>query len=866
MSVFTFDPDPPRVSSPWLPSEGPTKSHSEKQGDKQGDKQSSTPDSPVHSLLSEYGVSKLPPEPQEGPTEYKLHLLLRLRRAYKYISTAQGIAGSQHVKYVEIKGFKPRSVAVSTSGQSRIDRCQQLTTQLLWRLRQSSPYHASASYMDFTVPPLPDDATLINLEPKIGKLAPGLEESRGALYEIGVSDDGVLVGITKDEMDQSIATLRWMAASLGCAVEILRMVLVGDCEWIDDNDVNLIQKEGLFVAEVLVKPHLTTKKVEDSVSPSKALGEGNQSGHSAQVSQSGANQLRVTLTGATTSGKSTLLGTLSTGTLDDGHGKSRLNSLKHRHELASGMTSTVTQELIGYRDNSIINYANPNIESWIGIHDFTERGRLVLMSDSAGHPRYRRTTMRGIVGWAPHWTILCMAADHNASPTSGGTSLFTGIEVAAEDLAKAHLDLCLKLELPLVIIITKSDLLDKVLLRRLLTPIWTAVKSVGRTPQLLQSKDKSPENLREVSKADNDAIRRLLVDMGADTSFQRIVPVVLTSSVSGDGIGLVHSLLQSLPLPSAPTAHDFVGMALNPEQPTSLFHVEDKFSLPASYASVSTENQSDLGTVVSGYLRFGTLSVGNKLVVGPFPSEEDDQRGLTPDDRPSPGNYSLSISHPSSSELNRIALRNAVSASAIKGEWHSATVVSIRNLRLPVQTLQGGQAGTIGLVFNLPKDKTSDGALERPPSSLPKLRKGMVLAIPSKHMLNEGLQLQAASGLTAFFDDPNITSLAVGTGVTFYVASVRAQARILRVSSGKTYHGNETVVAEEEDVFAFNEQLEGDALSPQTSQKTGFEVRFELLYSREWIELGSRLVILEGASKDGSVLDGFIGRVVEIVD
>ena len=70
----------------------------------------------------------------------------------------------------------------------------------------------------------------------------------------------------------------------------------------------------------------------------------------AQLPSPETEQLRVTLTGPTMSGKSTLLGTLTTSTLDNGRGKSRLSMLKHRHEITSGITSSVTQELLGYRD------------------------------------------------------------------------------------------------------------------------------------------------------------------------------------------------------------------------------------------------------------------------------------------------------------------------------------------------------------------------------------------------------------------------------------------------------------------------------------------------------------------------------------
>ena len=117
---------------------------------------------------------------------------------------------------------------LAPSNQSRQNRLEQLTTQLLWRLQQSSPYHASST-SDLVLPKLPEATESLRTPQRPGKLLAGLEESRGALYEIGVSDDGTFVGLTKDEMDESLTNLRAMAASLGCNVEVVRMVLVGDC-------------------------------------------------------------------------------------------------------------------------------------------------------------------------------------------------------------------------------------------------------------------------------------------------------------------------------------------------------------------------------------------------------------------------------------------------------------------------------------------------------------------------------------------------------------------------------------------------------------------------------------------------------------
>ncbi|KAB5580488.1 hypothetical protein GE09DRAFT_949694 [Coniochaeta sp. 2T2.1] len=865
MSVFTFDPDPPRVSSPWHPSE--SHGHEPPAG-----KPSAASESLQSGLLSDYGVTRLEPEPQNGPTEYKLHLLLRPRKAYKSMTT------SNPAKAVSA-GWAPPS----PSPQARQARLEHLTTQLLWRLQQSIPYHAASTAAKLVIPKLQSESIPMNGHVEIGMLVPGLEASRGALYEIGVADDGSLVGLTSDELDESLATLRVMAASLGCHMRILRKVIVGECEPADDTDENdftrysgngVVRTHQLLVAEALVTPGLDGKNgTAGQTSSTSGASPGQTTSGALPDAKQGPltqDQLRVTLTGPTTSGKSTLLGTLCMGSLDNGQGKNRITLLKHRHELASGVTSSVAQELVGYKHNSILSYAHRGIESWIDIHDFTRDGRLVHLLDSAGHPRYRRTTLRGIVGWAPHWTVLCIAADgtdggaeSNAPACALGS---TPVADQVSDLAQAHLDLCLSLDLPLAIVITKMDLASRPTLQRTLTKVLSKIKGARRVPTILKPDNTVEDCLTEIPEKDVNSVRDVIGRIQAADRLQKTVPIVLTSAVKGTGIGLMHALLQSLPLPPTPTSHDYTGPALNPEQPSCLFHIEEHFSLPALYASLTPNaaQPSELGTVIAGHLRFGSLSVGDKVLVGPFESDEDlALRGTTPDDRSSPGGYGLSMSHPFSTELSRIAMRNAVSASAIKGEWHNAHIVSIHNLRLPVQTLQAGQVGSIGVVFDLTKEEDPDSPFEARTPSVPKPRKGMVLAIPSKHMVDTGLSLQAASGLTASFPNLDVSRLSSGLYVTIYVASVRSAARVLRVSRVLKHHersGNE-MENNEDDVFNLDDHMEADAAHAKEVLIGDVEVQLELLTNREWVELGSRIVILEGAG-----LYCMVGKVIEIVD
>ncbi|KAL2161438.1 hypothetical protein VTH06DRAFT_7999 [Thermothelomyces fergusii] len=896
MSVFTFDPNPPRVASPWL-----RPGNSDNSPDRKG--------LVGFGLLSDYGVTKLEPEPQDGPTEYKLHLLLRPRRKYERISTATRISGSTQSRPSPdsrpAKAAPPNPGPSVTSTQSRQDRLEHLTTQLLWRLQQSCPYHAGSASPGLVVPQLPDENAPLDAPVQLGKLLPGLEASRGALYEIGVADDGTLAGLTKDEMDESLSTLRIMAASLGCNMEVLRMLHVGECEWVDAGNAQdsgssgsegIVHRAKLWVAEALVTPDLRPRdepqppstRSPGAARPAEALPDPKQGPLTT-------NQLRVTLTGPTTSGKSTLLGTLSSGALDNGRGKGRLGLLKHLHEVASGITSSVTQELVGYNNEDIVNYANRGVESWIDIHDFTKDGRLVCLMDSAGHPRYRRTILRGIVGWAPHWTLLCIAADSAEAVSAVGTTSacpgLLGTVGRHLDLASAHLDLCLRLGLPLVVIITKLDLATKSSLSITLHKILSSLKGARRVPKIVKGGSSGDPEPTRMSDQDRRAVRDALDCIKANEDPSSVVPILLTSSVDGRGIGTLHALLQGLPLPPTPTSLDYTGAALNPEQPATLFHIEDKFSLPASYAFADSSQPTDTGTVVAGYLRFGSLSIGDKVVVGPFPPD-DDEHGNTTEDRGSPRSSGLSHSHPSSAELSRTASRNGISASVSSGEWHTATIVSIRNLRLPVQTLSAGQVGSIGIVFDPPPTAgghTNGGvdadsawgrhALPATSTKTPRLRKGMILAVPSQHMVSSGLSLQAASGLTAVFDEGNrgVGALTVGSLVNIYVASVRSAARVVLVSRADPRDGDENGDADDDgrkaaadgfddDPFGFSEDMGVEEVGEREMADGSIEVQLELLSTREWIELGSRILVLEGGRQDRCGLEGFVGKVVEITE
>jgi GTPase len=60
--------------------------------------------------------------------------------------------------------------------------------------------------------------------------------------------------------------------------------------------------------------------------------------------------VKIAVIGNVDSGKSTLVGVLTKGENDDGRGSARTKVLNYKHEQESGRTSSMTTEIMGFRD------------------------------------------------------------------------------------------------------------------------------------------------------------------------------------------------------------------------------------------------------------------------------------------------------------------------------------------------------------------------------------------------------------------------------------------------------------------------------------------------------------------------------------
>lgn len=198
-----------------------------------------------------------------------------------------------------------------------------------------------------------------------------LREGRGeAIYEIGVSDNGLLLGLSENDLTSSLNTLNRMAERLGATVNILQRKEVST------------EPEKRFVVETRVR------KVPDD-----------------QLFL----DLRLAVLGNMDAGKSTLLGVLTQGELDNGRGKARLNLFRHLHEIQSGRTSSISHGILGFNsDGKMVNYAVCGSAEEI----CASSSKLITFIDLAGHEKYLKTTVFGLTAHCPNAAMLVISASN----------------------------------------------------------------------------------------------------------------------------------------------------------------------------------------------------------------------------------------------------------------------------------------------------------------------------------------------------------------------------------------------------------------------------------------------------------------------
>ncbi|CAL8088662.1 unnamed protein product [Calicophoron daubneyi] len=247
-----------------------------------------------------------------------------------------------------------------------------------------------------------------------------LNEGDGeAIYRLGVDDDGNISGLSPNELTPSLRTLTRMAHRLNATVKPLR-------EWIVDPAI--CSDESLTPNAHVRGEH--RKAVELLIRQLPTINQGK-------------SNICIAVLGGVDAGKSTLIGVLTDGELDNGRGRARLNLFRHPHEVQSGRTSSLSSQLLGFDSNgNVLNYRRTDgrLERCSVEEVVQKSAQLVTLLDLAGLAKYQRTTLSGLSRTQPVGVLLVVSA------TTGLTSV--GLE---------HAQLAISLGLPLGVVISKID-------------------------------------------------------------------------------------------------------------------------------------------------------------------------------------------------------------------------------------------------------------------------------------------------------------------------------------------------------------------------------------------------------------------------
>ena len=153
---------------------------------------------------------------------------------------------------------------------------------------------------------------------------------------------------------------------------------------------------------------------------------------------------------------------------------------------------------------------NKKKESWAHVAQNSQK--IVTFLDLCGHEKYLKTTMFGLVGLMPDYAMIVIGAN-----------------MGMKKMTKEHLGICLALQIPFFIVVTKIDLAPDEVYRDELGKI----KKICESPQM----KKLPNFIKE----DSD------VSMLAQSMPDRMIcPVFSVSNVTGEGVDKLKEFMSHL--------------------------------------------------------------------------------------------------------------------------------------------------------------------------------------------------------------------------------------------------------------------------------------------------------------------------------
>jgi GTPase len=338
-----------------------------------------------------------------------------------------------------------------------------------------------------------------------------------ALYFIGVSDSGELLGLNESDYNESVTNLKLIAEKIDC--NIIK--------------ISETTNKNSYIGEFLIRENDHINYID----------------------------LKIAIAGNVDSGKSTTIGTLTKGILDNGRGSARVHVFNYKHEIDSGRTSSIGQQIMGFDCNgNIVNNKTDRTSSWSDI--VNNSAKIITFYDLAGHEKYLRTTIYGLSAIYPDYCLIMIGAN-----------------MGINHMTREHIGLCINLKIPFIIIITKIDIVPPNVLEETISKINNMCKNRVR---------KIPYTVKNTSDIIN-----VIKNIKSDS----IIPIIQISNVSNHNLELLKNMLNLLPV-----RNDYSQFTNN----TVELLIDSTYSVTGH------------STIISGLLKSGTILVNDMLALGPF--------------------------------------------------------------------------------------------------------------------------------------------------------------------------------------------------------------------------------------------------------
>jgi small GTP-binding protein len=355
----------------------------------------------------------------------------------------------------------------------------------------------------------------IEMEKKKSQLKYRLTEGNGeAIYYIGVRDNGMIQGLDENDFEMTTNHLVIIAKSLHCYIQMLEKIEM---------------KPQTYYAIFLIQEI-----------PS----------HSSYI------DIKIGMIGNVDSGKSTLTGVLTKGCIDNGRGLARSYIFQHEHEKISGRTSSIGHHIVGFNSKGEILQKKKN-GKWMKWQEIVEQSeKIITFYDLAGHEKYLKTTIYGLSSFNLDYCIVVI----------GG---------AINHMTREHIHVCLSLQIPFIIVLTKIDITPPNIRDETMKKIENmCLNKLKKIPWILKSKQ----------------------DIHSIIGKENIQPIFEVSNVTMECMEELKYYM-SLLFPRK--------LYINEKQQQFQLQIDGKYSI------------TGFGTVVSGLVKSGNIKVNDTVYLGP---------------------------------------------------------------------------------------------------------------------------------------------------------------------------------------------------------------------------------------------------------